>query len=153
MKLHLQNCVSWSISHSWLYGNTRQHTATQKDKRDKPGRGLDAQRPSAKQHRGQPQAHGTEDQTRTRNIARTTGTARQTTHSQEWEIDQLLQFCRCNFFFWFLLGFLRLNIRPKYAPPRRNNYTLKWRGGEAAPLIYFIFTPSRRGIFWSNILP
>ena len=48
--------------------------------------------------------------------------------------------------------FLRQNIRPKYAPPRRTNYTLKWRGGEAAPPIYFIFTPSRRGIFWSNIL-
>ena len=31
--------------------------------------------------------------------------------------------------------------------------TLKWRGGEAAPPIYFKFTPSRRGIFWSNILP
>ena len=40
----------------------------------------------------------------------------------------------------------------KYTPPRRTNYTLKWRGGEAAPPIYFIFTPSRRGIFWSNIL-
>ena len=31
------------------------------------------------------------------------------------------------------LEFLLQNIRPKYAPPRRTNYTLKWRGGEAAP--------------------
>ena len=71
-------------------------------------------------------------------------------YCQEWEIDQLLQYCRCNFIFWFLLCFLWQNIRPKYAPPRRTNYTLKWRGGEAAPPIYFIFTPSRRSIFWSN---
>ena len=56
------------------------------------------------------------------------------------------------YFFSFLLWFLKQNIRPKYAPPRRTNYTLKWRGGEAAPPIYFIFTPSRRGIFWLNIL-
>ena len=55
-------------------------------------------------------------------------------------------------FFDFCLVLLRQNIRPKYAPPRRTNYTLKWRGGEAAPPIYFMFTPSRRGIFWWNIL-
>ena len=57
------------------------------------------------------------------------------------------------FHFLNLAWALRQNIRPKYAPPRRTNYILKWRGGEAAPPIYFIFTPSRRGIFWSNILP
>ena len=50
------------------------------------------------------------------------------------------------------LGFLPQNIWPKNVPPRRTNYTLKWRGGEAAPPIYFIFAPSRRGIFWSSIL-
>ena len=54
------------------------------------------------------------------------------------ELDQLLRFCRCNFIFLILFGFLKQNIRPKYAPPRRTNYTLKWRGGEAAPPIYFI---------------
>ena len=53
--------------------------------------------------------------------------------------------------FHFLLIFalvFKQNIRPKYAPPRRPNYTLKWKGGEAAPPISFIFTSSRRGIFW-----
>ena len=74
-------------------------------------------------------------------------------YCQEWEIDRptatILQ--AQLHFFWFLLGFLRQNVRSKYAPPRRPNYTLKWRGGEAAPPIYFIFTPSRRGIFWLNI--
>ena len=54
-------------------------------------------------------------------------------------------------FFDFSSGFSSQNVQPKYAPPRKTNYTLKWKGGEAAPLIYFIFTPSRRGIFWSNI--
>ena len=72
-------------------------------------------------------------------------------YCQEWEIDQLLQFCRCNFIFWIFGLCLKQNIRPKYAPSRRTNYTLKWRGGEAAPPIYFIFIPSRRGIFLSNI--
>ena len=75
-------------------------------------------------------------------------------YSQEWEIDQLLQFCRCN----FICLIFAVVFTPKYWPTfdqnmsRRLNYTLKWRGGEAAPPIYFIFTPSRRGIFWSNIL-
>ena len=77
---------------------------------------------------------------------------RKTFYCQEWEIDQLVQFCMHNFIFWFLLGSLRQNILPKYAPPRRTNSTLKWRGGEAAPPVCFIFTPSRRGIFWSNSL-
>ena len=43
-------------------------------------------------------------------------------------------------FFWFLVQFLKQSTRPKYAPPRRTNYTLKWKGSEAAPPIYFIFT-------------
>ena len=52
--------------------------------------------------------------------------------------------------FVFCIGFLKQNFRPKYAPSRRTDYTLKWRIGEAAPPIYFICTHSRRGIFCSN---
>ena len=48
---------------------------------------------------------------------------------------------------WF-----KKNSWPKYAPPRRTNYNIKCRGGKDAPPIYFISTPSRRGIFWSNNL-
>ena len=54
-------------------------------------------------------------------------------YCQEWEIDQQLQFCRCNFIFLILLCFLKQNIRPKYARPRRGKYKVNWRGGFAAP--------------------
>ena len=36
-------------------------------------------------------------------------------------------------FFLFFLGFLKQNIGPKYAPPRRGKYKVNWRGGFAAP--------------------
>ena len=54
--------------------------------------------------------------------------------------------------FWFLLGFSRQNIQPKYAPPRRTNCTLKWRGGEAAPPIcveYFVLKTWARSNKWN----
>ena len=69
-------------------------------------------------------------------------------YSKEMEIRQLLWFCTRISFVWFLLGFLKQNIWPKYSPPRRTNYTLELRGSEAAPPMYFISTPSRRAIFW-----
>ena len=72
-------------------------------------------------------------------------------YCQEWEIDQLLQFCRRNFILLILLVFLRQNIGPKYAPPRRGKYKVNWRGSFAAPPFYII-GPSRRGIFWLSIL-
>ena len=37
-------------------------------------------------------------------------------YCQEWEMDQLLQFCMHNFIFWCLLSFSRQNIWSKYAP-------------------------------------
>ena len=56
------------------------------------------------------------------------------------------------FHFLFSFGLLKQDIRPKYAPPRRGKYKVNWRGGFAAPPFYGIIGPSRRGIFWSNIL-
>ena len=49
-------------------------------------------------------------------------------YCQEWEIDQLLQFCMHNFLFLFLLWSSRQNIRLRYAPPRRSTYKVNWRG-------------------------
>ena len=50
-------------------------------------------------------------------------------YCQEWEIDQLLRFCMHNFIFYVRFGFLSQNIRPKYAPPRRDKQKVNWRGG------------------------
>ena len=73
-------------------------------------------------------------------------------YCQEREIDQLLQFCMHSLLFFLFALVFQQNIPPKYAPPRKTNYTLKWKGGNAAPPIYLIFTLSRRGIFWLNNL-
>ena len=73
-------------------------------------------------------------------------------YCQEWEIDQLLQFCMRNFVFVIWIAVFQSTVQPEDTPPRRTNFTFKWKASKAAPPIWFIFPPSRRGIFCSNSL-
>ena len=54
-------------------------------------------------------------------------------YCQEWEVDQLLQFCMRNFILLIFAWSFKANIRRKYATLRRGRYKVNWRGGFAAP--------------------
>ena len=59
----------------------------------------------------------------------------------------MLQFCRAEIHYLGFALFFKAKYFIKIYLLRKTNHTLKWRGGQAAPPIYFISTLSRRVYF------
>ena len=67
------------------------------------------------------------------------------TFCQEWEIDQLLQFCRCNFIFLIFVWFFMAKYSTKICPSQKDQLYFKMQGRRSRPSNLLYIYPFQEG--------
>ena len=66
-------------------------------------------------------------------------------YSQEWEIDQLLQFCRLNFIFLVFAWFFKAKYSTKICPSQKDQLYFKMEGRRSRPSNLLYIYPFQEG--------
>ena len=66
-------------------------------------------------------------------------------YCQEWEIDQLLQFCRCNFIFLIFAWFFKAKDSTNICPSQKDQLCFKMEGRRSRPSNLLYIYPFQEG--------